>query len=340
MRQRGGGALDMHLLVLVSSRIGDTLLVTPSIRALRKSFPEACLEVRAHPRRLDLLRQNPNIDRLGAITPRRARFMGWLSQSRVDTALVYNPDPELNSYAQRVANRVVSFGTSGGGRASADRFIRVPRPSAPIHAVRERLMLPEAIGATASGFALDYVVDPVEQSLARQWVSRHGGHQRGPLIGVQLQSFPTKAHRDWPAGNFVMLLEKIRARFIGSRFVLIGDESGRARAAEVARELGECCVVAAGGLTLRESAAVIAELDLYIGVDTGPTHIAGALGVPMVALYHCFYPGRNLAPIGHSRCRVIEHPATYAGCSDLSSMEEISVDAVWTQVKQLLDERE
>jgi len=329
----------MRLLVLVSSRIGDTLLVTPSIRALRRSFPSAFIEVRAHPKRLDLLRYNSSIDLLETITPARARFMGWLSRSSIDTALVFNPDPELDRYAARVADRVVSFGKPMIGHADT-KFIRVPRPTSSIHAVRERLMLPEAIGAKPSGYELDYIVAPQEQSFAKQWLRAHGRRATGPLVGVQLQSFPTKAHRDWPVESFVILLQRIRARYGASEFVLVGDQEGRARAADAAERLGGCCIVAAGKLSLRESAAVIGELDLYIGVDTGPTHIAGALGIPMVALYHCLYPGRNLAPLGHSRCRIIEHPDTNAGCSESSSMKDIGVDTVWPHVMQLLDERE
>ena len=96
-------------------------------------------------------------------------------------------------------------------------------------------------------------------------------------------------------------------------------------------------MIAAGEMGLRESAAIIAELDLYVGVDTGPTHIAGALAIPMVALYHCLYPGRNLAPLGHPACRIIEHPATVDVCSESSDMDDIGVDTVWTHVVELLD---
>ena len=41
---------------------------------------------------------------------------------------------------------------------------------------------------------------------------------------------------------------------------------------------------------MRENAAIMAHLSLYIGVDTGPTHLAGALDIPMVAMYHSYHP--------------------------------------------------
>lgn len=329
---------DMRLLVLVSSRIGDTLLVTPSLRAIRSSFPASYIDVRAHPKRMELLRHNPNIDHLGAITPGRARFMGWFRRNIADTALVFNSDPELLDYAARAANRVVSFESLQTQPNPEHRFVKVPRPTSPIHAVKERLLLAEAIGAHAAGYGLDYVVTTAEREFADGWLRRRGRLTGGPVIGVQLQSFPTKAHRDWPVGNFVELLGRIRRRFTASQFVLLGDRYGHSRAEEVQKRLGGGCIVAAGELSLRESAAMISMLDLYVGVDTGPTHISGALGVPMVALYHCLYPGRNLAPIGHPKCRVIEHPDTYARCGEFSNMGDIGVDIVWEQLEQLLDE--
>lgn len=329
----------MHLLVLVVSRIGDSLLVTPAIRALRRTFPDAYLEVKAHPKRLDVFRNNPHIDRLGAITPRRARVMGRLFVRRKDLALVFNPDPELEHFALRTADRVISFGDPITGHASMSRLIRVRRPVGSIHAVRERLLLAEAAGASSDGDATEYFVSPRERSAARLWIDSRFGRNARPLVGVQLQSFATKSHRDWPMEKFIDLLGRTRDRFGSARFVLLGDEHGRSRAIEVAQRLGRSCTVAAGELELRQSAAIISELDLYVGVDTGPTHIAGALGVPMVALYHCLYPGRNLAPLGNLNCRIIEHPAAAGSCSESTGMDDISVDAVWPHVDQLLLDR-
>ena len=51
----------------------------------------------------------------------------------------------------------------------------------------------------------------------------------------------------------------------------------------------------------RRDAALINELDLYVGVDTGPTHIAGALRRPMVSMYHGYSPSHLLAPLEHPR---------------------------------------
>jgi len=80
----------------------------------------------------------------------------------------------------------------------------------------------------------------------------------------------------------------------------------------------------------------MSQLDLYVGVDTGPTHIMGALEPPMVALYHCYSPSRVLAPLERPRCYVVDHPRAVEGCPPETSMAEISVDAVWARVCEAL----
>ena len=208
----------MRLLVLVASRIGDSLLVTPAIRALKRKYPDAYLEVMAHPKRMDVFRNNPHIARLRAITPSRARFMGWLPRYRRNLALVFNPDAELERFALRVSERVIAFGNQVLGKVPDERVVRVQRPVVPIHAVHERMLLAEAAGAVADGYLLDYVVSPEERAAAKAWIAHRCGNEARPLVGVQLQSFATKSHRDWPADKFVALLKRIRARFGASSF--------------------------------------------------------------------------------------------------------------------------
>jgi heptosyltransferase-3 len=107
---------------------------------------------------------------------------------------------------------------------------------------------------------------------------------------------------------------------------VLGDREARTGAEELSRRAPGKVRVVAGELSLRESAALMAELDLYVGVDTGPTHIAGALEVPMIGIYHHAYPGRYLAPLNRARCRVLEQPA----------VGELSVDEVMSEVESLL----
>ncbi len=325
---------DADVLAVIVARIGDTLLATPALRALKANVPRGRLTVLAHANRAALLENLQFIDRLGTIGRRSAFWRGRLPAPRHDMAFIWGHDRTLVAYGLRRARKVVAF--AGDGMPDNPRLISVPRPQGPIHAVHERLLLPAAAGISSGQFGLAYAVTPDEAQGARHWLGDR--ISRRPLIGIQPVSFPTKAHRDWPVESFAGLLQGLAARFPDAGFVVLGDQAAADAGRRLQAAAGDRVVIAAGLLGLRQSAALIAQLDLYVGVDTGPTHIAGALGIPMVALYHCSYPGRNLAPLDHPACRMIEHPAT--GSSDAGnerSMAEISVETVHRAAVDLLE---
>jgi heptosyltransferase-3 len=325
---------DAQVLVIIVARIGDTLLVTPALRALKSAIPQGRLTVLAHPKRLEVLRHLPFIDALEAITKTSAPVRGWIGKNRFDVALVYGRDSALVRYALRASDCVIAFPQHD--KALERRLThRVAEPTEPQHAVLHRLSLLAPLGLAADDLRLAYCVTAEERADARRWLGAHAPSGR-PLIGVQIASFPTKAHRDWPVSSFQELIARIVATHPQAGLLLLGDEAAATKAAPLLQAYPNRAALAAGRLSLRMSAAVMAELDLYIGVDTGPTHIAGALGIPMVALYHPAYPGRNLAPLQHPACIVIEHPLTGKSAATTASMADIPVAAVWQAATGLL----
>jgi heptosyltransferase-3 len=328
---------DARVLVISVARIGDTLLATPVMRAVKAQCAAGQLTVLAHPKRLDALAHLPFIDRLAAIDKRRALVRGRMAallQGRrsYDAALVFGRDAALVNYALRVADTVVAFDTPG--LPTHGRLRRVA-PQSGTHAVLERLRLAEALGFRSPDRRLAYRVLDAEQAAARTRVTARFTAGEGPLVALQMCSFPTKAHRDWPVGRFIELAERLAGRHPAVRFLVMGDRPARQAAAPFMARHGARTLLAAGETSLREAAALIGLADLYVGVDTGPTHLAGALGVPMVALYHCDYPGRNLMPLDHPACRIIEHPLTGGPCAG-ASMDVIDAEQVYRACEALL----
>jgi heptosyltransferase III len=328
---------DAQVLAIIVARIGDTLLVTPALRALRAAVPQGRLTVLAHPKRMEALYHLPFIDALEGITKTVALARGRIGKKRYDLALVYGHDAALLRYALRASVRVIAF-EQRDAALNSKLAPAVPEPSAPMHAVAHRALLLAPLDIAATDLRLAWQVTADEQAWARAW--RGSQVPAGaPLIGLQIASFPTKSHRDWPVSSFQELIARLSAEHAQARFVLLGDKAAAQKAAPLLAAYPQQTVLAAGRLSLRESAALMAGLDLYIGVDTGPTHIAGALGLPMVALYHCAYPGRNLAPLQHLACVMIEHPLTGTSAATGASMADISVDSVWRAAMDLLARR-
>jgi len=325
---------ESRVLVVSVARIGDTILMTPCLSALRRA--SGWLTVLVHPRRTEVLQHLDFIDELGGITKNTAAVKGLFQRRRFDLAICYGRDLPLLRYCMKAAHLTVAFDYAAFRPlgSPALRLVPVP-PESSMHAVKERLLLLKAAGVRTDDFRLSYKVTDEEPG-AEVWIRKNLPPSAGLLIGLQPFSYPTKAHRDWPLDNFIDVARRILNAYPRAHIIVLGDAEARTRAGEFTRELPGHCTVAAGTLNLRQSVALMARLALYVGVDTGPTHIAGALGIPMLAMYHASYIGRYLMPLQNPRSAAIEHPATFSDAAPQAEMAAITVDQVWAAAQALL----
>ncbi len=326
------------ILVINVSRIGDTLLATPAIRALAAAWPAAAIDVLGHPKRVEVLRHLPFIRRVNAISKKSAPWRGWggLLGKPYDLALVYGHDAALIRYALRVAREVVAF------RQSDDRLNRrlalavEPPAFQSDHAVHLALSLPRALGVPAAGLRLAYAVTDAERDWAQRTLARALPIGATPLIGLQVASFPTKAYRDWPIESFMALCARIRQHWPQAHFLIFGGKAEHQRTETLNAHLAGAATSFAGRLSLRQTGALMSQLDLYIGVDTGPTHLMSAFDIPMVGLYHGFSRSELLAPLEHPCLRAVDHPLAGPRCPTTASMADITVDRVWEAVREVM----
>ena len=324
-----------RILVINVSRIGDTLLATPMLRALAKAWPAAEITLLAHPKRIDVVRHLPFVASVGSITKRRARWRGWIGGKRWDVAVVCHFDRPLVAYALRVADRVVAFKQNDPALDGRLHHAVEPPAFQTLHAARIPLLLAEALGVKPDGLRLAYTVTPAEETWARGFLGSVARPDDTPLVGLQIAGFHATRYRDWPVEHFAALCARIAARWPRARFLLFGGEAERPRTAELAKRIGARASDLAGRLALRESAAIMDQLELYIGVDTGPTHIMSALDGAMVALYHCHSSSQAIGPLERPRCYVVDHPRP-APCGPEVPMAELAVETVWVRVLEAL----
>lgn len=330
-----------NILVINVSRIGDTLLATPALRALAAAWPQAAIDVLGHPKRIEVLRHLPFLRRVGAISKASAPLRGRLGRlgRRYDLALVYGHDEALIAYALRVAKQVVA-GRQVSARLNA-RLAVVVAPAAfqSAHAVPLALALPAALGVAPAGLRLAYAVSAAEQRWATATLLRDLPAAAAPLVGVQVASFPTKAYRDWPIESFGELCQRIGTHWPQAHFLIFGGAEEQPRTAALKARLGAAATLYAGRLSLRQTGALMSRLDLYIGVDTGPTHLMSAFDIPLVGLYHGFSRSELIAPLEHPCFFAVDHPLAGPACSTEAAMADITVDRVWQAVQQALAAR-
>jgi len=319
------------ILVINVTRIGDTLLAVPALRALAEHWPQARLTVLGHPKRVEVLQNLPFLAEVGGITKAQAAWRGWLPGKTHDLALVYGHDTALINYALRCARQVVAFRQSS--ERINTRLYRVVEPAEPgrEHAVDQALRLPAALGIQATSRRLQFALSKTERAEALAAYAAHGLAERHPRIGLQIASFPTKAYRDWPEDSFVELCLQVLQAFPEACFLLFGGPDDLSRVERVCRRIGRAAINLAG-LPLRPTAALMAGLDAYVGVDTGPTHIMGCFDVPLVGLYHCRLPRRLYGALDHHLDFSLDHPRLAEGGDETTPMAEIGVASVFQQL--------
>ena len=329
-----------RILVIQVSRIGDTLLATPAIRSLAEAWPTARIDVLAHPKRFEILKQLPFIGRVTSISKKTAPFRGWfgLLHKPYDVALVYGYDQALVSYALRITKQVTAF-TQNNPQLNAKISIQVtPPPFQSGHAVNQLMLLPQAIGVQPHTLRLAYQVTDNEQEWAIESLTNEITAHSAPLIGLQIASFPTKSYRDWPIESFMELCKRILSVWPQSHFLIFGGPAEHQRTTALKNALGSSSTLYAGKLTLRETGALMSQLNLYIGVDTGPTHLMSTFNIPMVVMYHGFSRSELIAPLEHPALYAIDHPLAGPNCPTDVHMSDISVNTVFASVERALRE--
>jgi len=324
------------ILIIIVSRIGDTLLTTPAIKSIANHYKDADITVLAHPKRYTVLQHLPFVHNVGAISKNTAIWKGRFRKV-YDLAFVYGYDESLVSYAIRVSNRVIAF-EQRDNRINDKLFRAVKFPTSQnIHFVDLWMTLPNSININTNTRRLSLFITKEERLFAEHTLTKEGLDNK-LLVGLQVASFPTKSYRDWPIGYFLELCNKIIKKYPNAHFLIYGGcaEKEKEKSGWLFDNL-KGHATSFVGMPLRETAAIMSKTNLYIGVDTGPTHIMSTLDVAMVVLFHCQIKSENYVALNHPNYFVINHPNT-KDCSEESTMSEISVQTVFdTACKALSD---
>ena len=271
------------ILLLLLLPIGDTLFATPTVRALRRSYPHARIVAMAYPTNAGILEANPDIDRLILHPTSRTwpgpvaylRFLWGLHRARFDLLVQFGPAQWWLSQLvrprriRRLDFRFWQWFVPLGSRPWRTRHATDSYASLLIPA--ERLHLPPAPVLTCG--AADRV--RVAGLLAAR------GDR--PLIAVHPGGEGFRGMKRWPVERFVSVASDLAARYQASVVVLGGaDELDLAH--RFASQVPEALVLA-GRLNLGETIAVLERCLLFIGNDSAPLHMAAAVGIPTVGIF-------------------------------------------------------
>jgi heptosyltransferase II len=276
-----------RILVRLPNWVGDVVMATPALAALRAAHPQAEIVAEGRPYLAGLVRGLPSVNSF-LPEPRailaRART---LRAQRFELAVLL-PDSVRSALAPFIARVPVRAGYARDPlrRALLTHALPPPREAgrrAPLSMIERYLRITRRLGCPdaerRTALAVDATArEAVEKRLAEAGVSPG----RRTLVVTPGASFGSS--KLWPPGHFAAACDAI-ARGHGLAVVLAPGPGEEALAAEIARTMREPArVLAEPPTSLAELVALLAGAALHLGNDTGPRHIAVALGVPTVVL--------------------------------------------------------
>jgi ADP-heptose:LPS heptosyltransferase len=316
-----GDVTPTRVLLLRLERIGDLLMVLDAIALVRHRLPDAEIDLVVGSWNASLAALLPHVNHIDTLDaawlsrngqgdswPRLiARARQWRAR-RYDLALNFEPDIRSNFLAWlSAARRRAGYWTAGGGAFLTDAIAYDPKRHVSANALA---LVTAALGEPAPDrqprAASHGRVVPAAAASARAAALLAG--LRGPLIGIHAAG--GRAIKQWPIERFRELAAHL-VQHRGATVVLTGSDGDRDVVRSVKAGLPQSCVLdVSGEMDLPALAAVLQQLDLFVTGDTGPMHLAHAVGTPIVAIFGPSDPSRY-APQGlHDRIVRIDLPCS------------------------------
>lgn len=304
--------------------VGDAVMTVPALRKLRELLPGAHITLATRPWAAGLFEDADFIDDIMTFDDRAKSPAAFFRQvrewrrRRFDLALLF-PNafaPALVAAAARVPRRV-GYATDGRGPLLTTAW-PVPEWRGRQHEVFYYIRLVWALGLTVSGRhdvlkgkpVIDLPVSAARLAAARELLRASGVEEGRPVVAVCPGSTNSRAKR-WPAERFAAVADLLSERE-GAQVLLVGAAEERDVSAEVERLMRRRPLVLTGRTSLAETAAVLAASDLLVTNDTGPAHVAAAVGCPVVVVFGPTNP-QTTRPYAE-RAEVVRLPPDCAPC--------------------------
>ena len=287
-------------------------MATPVVRALGERYPDASIDVVCSAPARALLELHPRVDRLFslkwrnlpyAISWEKRRLEKQLRARDYDFAVLLERAPRYRELLDKAGIREI-------------RSFRESPFDPETHAIENNLRAAGVHGSTD----MELVVSEDDERRAEEFLD---GLSR-PLVGLHVGYGPRGKKRDqsvrlkgWALDNFIELGENLSAD--GANIVLTGSAEDRPDVDKLSARIRARDV--AGRTSVRELAAIIQRLDLFVSVDSGPAHMAAAVGTPLVVLWGPAILAQVAPMSSTSPVTVVRHVVPCAPCYDTPLMK-------------------
>jgi heptosyltransferase II len=324
-----------NILIIKPGAIGDLLQMTPVIRALKEKYAAAAVSLLVgSAQTAGLFKHHADVhetivyDKKGEQRSLGALMQLWRRLRRNDYDLVIN--------FQRSNMKTWLLASAA---FPCRLLVYHKAKNRPVHAVVNYLETLAPLGIHTADLHLELTTGDEDRVFARTVVSAAKTGNR-PLIALN----PGASHpvNRWSSGQFASLADMLAQR-IDAQVIIVGGPDDVMLAREISSLAHTAPVFMAGKAGLLQLGALLAECDVLVSGDTGPMHLATAVGTPVVALFGAADPVRT-GPVGDGHVVLQAEEVTCVPCRSrvctnprrMECMERISADRVFDAVAILV----
>ena len=331
-----------NILIIKLRYIGDVLLATPTIRAIKAARSDAQVTMMVNRGTEEVLRGNPDLDEIMVLDrvslAAQWRLIAKLRRRRFDTVIDLT-DGDRSAFLSWISGASVRIGFNDEHRWRGKCYTEVVRSVPGVrHRIDRDLAALKLMGIHASEGPPRLWLTGEDKEHANQLLERLGIRRDRPIIIIQ----PGARYwfKAWPHERFAELADRLASDY-GCQVLIGGTREEEVLAQRIHEAAKSRPISMAGQATLKQFAAIAKCAALFVGNDSGAMHIAAAVGTPLVALFGPSNPD-EWGPCGdHVKvlykgldCRACFHPTCERG--ELNCMKQLSVQEVCDAAVQLL----
>lgn len=329
------------ILLRAPNWLGDAAVASPAMRAIRAKFPDAEITVMVRPSVAGVFASATFVDRVWT-EPRPAGIRDWIRlamevrKQRYDLAVLF---PNSFESAAMVflgrARQRVGYSFDGRGWMLTRRIQGEKRK---IHHVDYYLALANAVAADTSKPHMELTARPEDRTNARKLLAASGIPQ-GAGFMILSPGAAFGAAKRWGDHQFAAAADSLAGEF-GLAVAIIGSEGERSISESIRTYMKQPAVVLNGRTSVETLIGLIAESALLLGNDSGPVHLASALGIPTVAVFGAtdYKVAAPYGPLG----RAVHVPVECSPCwlrvcpIDHRCMTRVAPEAVSAAAREVL----
>ncbi|PIV39314.1 MAG: lipopolysaccharide heptosyltransferase II [Candidatus Omnitrophica bacterium CG02_land_8_20_14_3_00__42_8] len=324
-----------RILIVNVNWLGDTLFATPFIRAVREKYPGAYIAILTHPRCYKMLEGNPNIDEIIIYDEKKQHrnllgkfsIASYIRSKKFDAAFILKKSLSrtLLLLFSKIPRRI-GYGSKRAGFLLTEK---AGIPDKKLHKVEYFLNLAKAAGIETKNKNYEILISDNDTKEGEKILNDAGIKDKG---FIALNAGGNWDLKRWPAENFAELGDKIFEK-LGSAIILTGAEKDIVLAENIAGLMKHRPLILCGKTTLKTLGAIFKKAICVISNDSGPMHLAVAVGTRVVAIFGPTSPELT-GPYGDGRYIVLRKdtgckiPCYDLKCKDNRCMKAVTAEDV------------